>query len=96
MPPIKESGADHVAQATGTRTLSLRDIEALDFRPYRRTGTTRVAGPLDESFTLDTRHGLATGQAGDYVALDAEGDPYPIKASVMAATYTQLDDPTQP
>lgn len=62
---------------------------------YRKTGTTqmtRVAGP----FVVETREGPLICQDG-WLALDSNGDPYPIAADVQAANYerheTQL--PTQ-
>jgi hypothetical protein len=40
-----------------------------------------------EQFVVGTREGLKTTSLHDWIALDSNGDPYPIAADVHAATY---------
>jgi hypothetical protein len=41
----------------------------------------------DGTFTVGTREGLKTGEPNGWVALDGNGDPYPIAADVFDKTY---------
>jgi hypothetical protein len=53
--------------------------------PYRKKGVTwmmRVSGP----FKVQTQEGLVACDDG-YVAIDEEGWPYPVSASVHAKSY---------
>jgi hypothetical protein len=57
----------------------------LSWHYYRKTQLTkaaRVPGP----FTVETLEGTMECPDG-YIALDAEGNPYPIAKSVFEATY---------
>ena len=58
---------------------------AEEFAEYRKTATTKLAR-IDGQFEVETREGTLTCEDG-YVALDADGWPYPIEASVLARTY---------
>jgi hypothetical protein len=57
---------------------------------YRKT-TTIFAIQLLEPFEVDTLEGLHTGKAGDYLAVGAAGELYPIDAAVFAATYEKVE-----
>lgn len=53
---------------------------------YRKRGATpaiRIDGP----FSVETREGTLTCEDG-YLAVDSNGDPYPIAADVFEDTYT--------
>lgn len=63
---------------------------------YRKVGTTpmvRVPVP----FQCDTGHGedLVPGEAGDWVAFDSEGKPYPIRAAVQAENFVPVEDASE-
>jgi hypothetical protein len=58
---------------------------------YRKTATT-FAVRMEEPFEVDTLEGLHTGKAGDWLAVGAAGELYPIDAAVFAATYEKVDD----
>ena len=49
---------------------------------------------MDHPFMVDTRVGLVSGEAGDYLAVGVEGEMYPIRASVFEATYDLLPELT--
>lgn len=59
---------------------------------FRKTATTpmvKVTGPC----RVDTGHGIAELEAGDWLAVDASGQPYPIRAAEHAMIY-EPDKPT--
>jgi hypothetical protein len=56
------------------------------FDSYRKTATTE-ARQEPEDFVVETKEGVMTGRAGDYLCLDNEGDPYPCARSVFEASY---------
>lgn len=60
------------------------------FLPYRKT-TLTYAKKIEEPFEVDTLEGLHTGKAGDYLAIGAHGEMYPIDAAVFEDTYEALD-----
>jgi hypothetical protein len=42
---------------------------------------------MSESFIVSTLEGLMTGKAGDYLAIGAYGEMYPIDKQVFEDTY---------
>lgn len=63
-----------------------------EFRPYRKTTVTAIAGPYDPPVIVHTQEGRVYTQDPCYIALDVEGHPYPIKESVFKATYAEVDN----
>lgn len=67
----------------------------LTFREYRKVGTTTAAGVgLTEPCVVVTKEGeyeLPVGWEG-HIAIDADGDPYPIEAGVFDATYEEVEE----
>lgn len=63
------------------------------FRPARKTAVTRFFGPLDPPVKVQTREGeyLASDEPC-YLALDEDGFPYPVAASVFDKSYEWLGD----
>lgn len=59
------------------------------FREYRKR-TTIWAIRMDRPFAVDTLEGMHQGQEGDYLAVGAAGELYPIAADIMEATYEAL------
>jgi hypothetical protein len=55
------------------------------FQTYRKTSTTRAVR-IDGPFVVDTREGTMECPDG-WLALDANGDPYPIASDVFDASY---------
>jgi hypothetical protein len=64
------------------------DIASLGLQTYYRTRLTVEARKMTEPFKVLTPHGPAEGAAGDYLGIDVDGWPYPLKASVMERTYS--------
>lgn len=67
---------------------------------FRKVGVTRAI-KIERPFSVQTIHAGANqdGQAGDWLALDSEGYPYPIAASVFEETYeptSREDEPAAP
>lgn len=60
-------------------------------RTYRKTALT-LAVQVNEPFEVDTIEGLHSGKAGDYLAIGAHGEMYPIDAAVFGATYEAADE----
>lgn len=64
-----------------------------DFRRYRKTALTRMAGPYDPPVEVVTREGeVLRGDGPTYLALDANGDPYPVAADIVDATYEEASE----
>ena len=57
---------------------------------FRKTALT-YALPMAEPFIVDTLEGVHEGKAGDYLAIGAAGEMYPIDAAVFAATYEAVE-----
>lgn len=53
---------------------------------FRKTALT-YAVPMVEPFVVETLEGVMEGKPGDYLAIGASGEMYPIDAAVFAATY---------
>ena len=60
--------------------------DGLRVRAYRKK-TLTFAVRLDEAFTVQTLEGLHTGKAGDWLAIGAQGEMYPIDHEVFVETY---------
>lgn len=56
---------------------------------YRKTSLT-YAVQMFTPFEVDTIEGLHTGKAGDYLAIGAQGEMYPIDLAVFEATYESM------
>lgn len=67
----------------GTLVLGTGDYPV---RPFRKT-TLTYAVRLPYPFTVATLEGLNTGKAGDWLAVGAHGEMYPIDDAVFTATY---------
>ena len=61
--------------------------DAKSFR--RRPGTNVKMKKMDSAFRVTTNEGVLRGQAGDFLAVDVEGNRYPIKASVQEKLYEE-------
>ena len=59
---------------------------------WRRRITMVQAARVDGPFTVETPHGPVTGEEGDWVALDTQGNPYPIASGVFEETYSAGGD----
>lgn len=66
----------------------LRD-GTLVFREYRKTATIWAVQVL-ERFTVDTLEGIHEGKAGDYLAVGAAGELYPIATDILRSTYEEV------
>ena len=78
-----------------TRLMVLRGVAPennLEWGEYRKT-TPTFAVRMSEPFEVDTLEGLHEGKAGDYLAIGAAGEMYPIDAAVFATTYERVDRP---
>lgn len=53
---------------------------------YRKVATT-MARRMAEDFTVETLEGVRFACAGDWLAIDVDGNPYPIDASVFERSY---------
>ncbi|MGH3985922.1 MAG: hypothetical protein ACRDTZ_01210 [Pseudonocardiaceae bacterium] len=64
---------------------NLPDLEWIE---YRKIGTTRMV-PVTGPFTVVTKEGAYTVPDGwdGFLALDADGDPYPVAADVHTRSY---------
>lgn len=76
---------DHDRRA---RVESGDDVDGWDFGKFRKVAVT-YAVQIDEPFEVDTLEGLHTGKAGDWLAVGAEGEMYPIDAAIFEQTYTR-------
>jgi hypothetical protein len=56
------------------------------FAPYTKT-TPTYAVPIHENFEVDTLEGKSRGKAGDYLAVGAHGEMYPIDKAVFEETH---------
>lgn len=63
------------------------------FGSYRKTTITQ-ARQEPEPFKVHTKEGVMAGQAGDYLCLDNEGDPYPCARSVFETSYEPAPEAT--
>lgn len=60
------------------------------FKPFRKT-TVTYAARIMEPFDVDTPEGLHSGKEGDWLAVGAHGEMYPIDAAVFADTYEPVE-----
>jgi hypothetical protein len=59
-----------------------------EFKSYRKTALTRMAGPYEPPVTVQTREGeYLSSDEPCFIALDADGWPYPVAQSVLEKTY---------
>lgn len=58
-------------------------------RAFRKTALT-YAVPMVEPFTVETLEGVMQGKPGDWLAIGAAGEMYPIDAAVFAATHEEV------
>jgi hypothetical protein len=68
------------------------NLPSVDWAEYRKTETTRMWGPVPGPFTVETKEGeyeLPADWLG-FIALDADGYPYPVDASVHAQSYERV------
>lgn len=65
-------------------------VEGATFLPYRKT-TLTYAVQVAEAFEVHTIEGVHSGKAGDYLAIGAAGEMYPIDIDVFEATYERVE-----
>lgn len=61
------------------------------FEKYRKT-TPIHAVELPRSVTIETKEGTMEASAGDYLAIGAEGELYPIDAKIFRKTYERVEE----
>jgi hypothetical protein len=69
------------------------NLPAVGWEEYRKLGTTRMA-PVIGPCIVETKEGeyeLPDGWQG-YVALDKDGDPYPIASEMQASAYERVEN----
>ncbi len=77
-------------------TITAENVESVgSFHEYRKTATTRLAF-ITEPFIVSTKEGdlkisaATIGWDGGYfVALPADGDPYPVSPAYVVASYVR-------
>lgn len=69
-------------------------LSPLNFQNYMKRGITPATRIVGE-FEVETREGKLKCQDG-YLAIDAEGYPYPIDKEIFLKTYVQLQMQTMP
>lgn len=60
------------------------------WREYRKT-TTTWARPMKNAFEVLTEEGVMAGRAGDYLAVGAAGEMYPIKRDIFEKTFEPVE-----
>jgi hypothetical protein len=65
----------------------------LFYDEYTQTTPTKMIR-INGAFEVDTKEGVMSCKDG-WLALDADGDPYPIDAKVQAKTYAKVYKPTK-
>lgn len=61
-------------------------------RRYRKTSETLAIGPMPEAYEVETLEGRHTGKAGSFLAIGAQGELYPIDASIFEETYELVEE----
>jgi hypothetical protein len=64
------------------------EFHELIFREFRKIGTTKVA-KIGVPFEVETSEGLMRCESG-WLAIDSEGNPYPIADDVFEKTYEEI------
>jgi len=60
----------------------------LDFKEYRKVGTTMLAGPFDAPVNIETVTGMHIVHEGRvYIGIDSDGYPYPVAESIFNMSY---------
>lgn len=86
-----DGGADEATEVEpGDNHVTAETLPYGDWNSYRKTEPIE-AMPMDKDFTVQTREGTVKGNAGDYLAVDSEGYPYPIAKDEMHAVYAKAD-----
>lgn len=62
------------------------------FKVYRKTALT-PAREMTEDFLVHTTEGDMGGNAGDFLCIDAKGNPYPCAREVFEKTYVEEPAP---
>lgn len=64
------------------------NLPPVGWAEYRKVGTTRMA-PVNGPFIVTTKEGEYEVPAGwqGFIALDSDGDPYPVEFGVHARAY---------
>lgn len=62
------------------------DVDGKVFAPFRKISLT-YAVQMDEPFRVETLEGDMVGKPGDYLAIGAQGEMYPIDQSVFDESY---------
>lgn len=76
-------------EAKEPRILTTEDVMRMNPKPYRRRPTLILAAQVNEPFTVASRHGPVSGQAGDYVMVSPSGELYPCSQEMFSKLYYQ-------
>lgn len=76
-----------------TKTNAQNGARSAFWPEFRKVATIR-ARYIGGAFTVETREGVLDMPDGGWLALDADGWPYPIAADVFARTYAAISGPT--
>lgn len=84
------AGGDSVGALPSTR-YTREELGELKFEEYRKIAVTDMA-PVEGPFIVSTKEGAIQVPKGwkGYIALDTDGDPYPVELSVAEATYRKV------
>ena len=76
----------------GVRRDVVMPAELGNFRAYRKKPIV-ISAALNEGdpFEVKTLEGTMTCDTGDYLIIGVEGEKYPCKPSVFAATYEEVE-----
>lgn len=62
----------------------------LDWKKYRKKPVIISATQMDVRFSVETLAGWLSGEAGDWLIEEEEGEFYPCEDSVFQATYEEV------
>ncbi len=68
------------------------DFSQLGFEHYRKLPVVIHAVQIDSPFEVDTLEGMHTGSPGDFLIMGIQGELYPCKPDIFAATYEEVDE----
>lgn len=81
---------DDVVQRFWISKDDVTNIPPNRWRSFRKTIPTKMV-KMEGPFTVETREGWLTRQDG-WLAIDADGYPYPIDPVIHALSYEEIDD----
>ncbi len=68
------------------------DVQIVPFKSYRKLPVVIQAVKILEPFTVDTLEGTHQGSPGDFLIMGIQGELYPCKPDIFAATYEEVDE----